>query len=566
MTSDFMDRFRFNTENAPDVFYIQNLKKKPTETFREYATRWKSEAAKVRPSFDEEHMNKFFAKAHDPQYYERLMVIENHRFSNIIKLGEMIEEGIKSGMVTKFEALQATNKALQLGGILKKRDVGAVMVAQGLKTPLTYQTPLPTYETPPPTYQTPPTTYQASPPTYQPSSPRYFQPPTVHNTYNSQPSHFQSPPICQNYPRPRPNFDRMLPRQHTAIADPIDQLYEKLKAASYVTHVPAVALENPSQWVNPNKTYAYRSSMKGHTTVECRTLKDKIQTLIDNKVIQAKEAAPNVRNNPLLDHKGNGTQAPIDVEVTISVPFEVEVASPAATSAPFEVEVVTTFTVTVSTTPPFNSKAIPWDYVVEARRKRKTKIDESNTAHGMTRTGRVYTPEHLGGSSKVATTRQPVIETGLDDLWRKVHAKEYSIVYNLNKAPAHISILSLLQNLEAYKNALMKILSEAYVPNIITGGEMANMVGQVLDSHKIIFHEDELPPEGLNHNRALHNMGTIEEEALAGLKDLFLEDENMDCCAIIEKEEEGLTIQTAAKGAILRNWIATPSRAGRVPG
>ncbi|XP_070057651.1 uncharacterized protein [Nicotiana tomentosiformis] len=38
MASDFMDRFRFNIENAPDIFYIQNLKKKPTETFREYAT------------------------------------------------------------------------------------------------------------------------------------------------------------------------------------------------------------------------------------------------------------------------------------------------------------------------------------------------------------------------------------------------------------------------------------------------------------------------------------------------------------------------------------------------
>ncbi|XP_070036638.1 uncharacterized protein [Nicotiana tomentosiformis] len=34
MASNFMDRFRFNTKNAPDTFYIQNLKKKPTETFR----------------------------------------------------------------------------------------------------------------------------------------------------------------------------------------------------------------------------------------------------------------------------------------------------------------------------------------------------------------------------------------------------------------------------------------------------------------------------------------------------------------------------------------------------
>ncbi|XP_070042600.1 uncharacterized protein [Nicotiana tomentosiformis] len=63
MAPDFMDRFRFNTENAPYVFYVQNLKKKLTETFREYATRWRSEAAKVRPALEEEQMNKFFIRA-----------------------------------------------------------------------------------------------------------------------------------------------------------------------------------------------------------------------------------------------------------------------------------------------------------------------------------------------------------------------------------------------------------------------------------------------------------------------------------------------------------------------
>ncbi|XP_070027755.1 uncharacterized protein [Nicotiana sylvestris] len=48
--------------------------------------------------------------------------------------------------------------------------------------------------------------------------------------------------------------------------------------------------------------------------------------------------------------------------------------------------------------------------------------------------------------------------------------------------------------------------------------------------------------------------GTTEEEALAGLKDLFLEDEDMDCSAIIEEEEEaGLSIQTVANGVVLRN-------------
>ncbi|XP_070035054.1 uncharacterized protein [Nicotiana tomentosiformis] len=121
MASNFMDRSRFNTENAPDVFYIQNLKKEPTETFREYDTHWRSEAAKVRPPLEEEQMNKFFIRAQDPQYYERLMVIENHKLSDVIKLGERIEEGIKSGMVTNFEALQATNKPCNQGAFRRRR-------------------------------------------------------------------------------------------------------------------------------------------------------------------------------------------------------------------------------------------------------------------------------------------------------------------------------------------------------------------------------------------------------------------------------------------------------------
>ena len=61
-------------------------------------------------------MNRFFVRAQDPQYYERLMLIEGQKFSDIIKLGERIEESIKNGMITNLEALQATNKTLQSGG------------------------------------------------------------------------------------------------------------------------------------------------------------------------------------------------------------------------------------------------------------------------------------------------------------------------------------------------------------------------------------------------------------------------------------------------------------------
>ncbi|XP_070052384.1 uncharacterized protein [Nicotiana tomentosiformis] len=50
-------------------WYISQIPKKwkkPTKTFREYATWWRSEAAKVRPVLEEEQMNEFFVRAHDP--------------------------------------------------------------------------------------------------------------------------------------------------------------------------------------------------------------------------------------------------------------------------------------------------------------------------------------------------------------------------------------------------------------------------------------------------------------------------------------------------------------------
>jgi len=115
--------------------------------------------------------------------------------------------------------------------------------------------------------------------------------------------------------------------------------------------------------------------MKGHTIDEYRSLKDKIQALIDNKIVVVKEPAPNVHNNPLPDHKGGGvhmieieddwdpkesiglvtegddpkkqtvTLNPIvvqiqpsgDAEVNMSIPFDFE--TPASTKMPTPIEV-----------------------------------------------------------------------------------------------------------------------------------------------------------------------------------------------------------------------------------
>ncbi|XP_033516866.1 uncharacterized protein [Nicotiana tomentosiformis] len=53
MAEDFLNSLRFNTEITPDRFSLVNIQKKPSESFQEYAHRWRSEAARAQPLLDD---------------------------------------------------------------------------------------------------------------------------------------------------------------------------------------------------------------------------------------------------------------------------------------------------------------------------------------------------------------------------------------------------------------------------------------------------------------------------------------------------------------------------------
>ncbi|XP_050909151.1 uncharacterized protein LOC127122922 [Lathyrus oleraceus] len=69
---------------------------------------------------------------------------------------------------------------------------------------------------------------------------------------------------------------------------------------------------------NPNASCAYHAGHVGHSTEECWPLKNKIQDLIDRKILTFSEEKPNVKTNPLPNH---------DVP-TVSVVIEEEPAEP----------------------------------------------------------------------------------------------------------------------------------------------------------------------------------------------------------------------------------------------
>lgn len=81
---------------------------------------------------------------------------------------------------------------------------------------------------------------------------------------------------------------------------------------------------------------------------------------------------------------------------------------------------------------------------------------------------------------------------------------EHSVVEQLKKTPAQISLLSLLIHSEEHHKAIIKILKETYIPSEIRVNQLEKVVGRILKANKITFSDDELPMEGTEHNKGLY--------------------------------------------------------------
>ncbi|XP_070035361.1 uncharacterized protein [Nicotiana tomentosiformis] len=93
--------------------------------------------------------------------------------------------------------------------------------------------------------------------------------------------------------------------------------------------------------------------------------------------------------------------------------------------------------------------------------------------------------------------------------------QDYSIVEQLRKTPAQISLLSLLIHSDEHRKALMKILNEAHVPDKITVNHLEKIANKIFEANRITFSDDELPIEGTEHNRALYLTVNCEDSAIS---------------------------------------------------
>ena len=95
---------------APNRLSLQNMEKNATETFWEYAHKWRDLAAQVQPSMTDKELNKMFLNTLKAPYYDRMVGNSNTNFSDVVSAGEMIESGVKLGKIESVKTKKPTLK------------------------------------------------------------------------------------------------------------------------------------------------------------------------------------------------------------------------------------------------------------------------------------------------------------------------------------------------------------------------------------------------------------------------------------------------------------------------
>lgn len=140
-----------------------------------------------------------------------------------------------------------------------------------------------------------------------------------------------------------------------------------------------------------------------------------------------------------------------------------------------------------------NSHQVPWNSGFKVTTKQGVTIEpEIAEIGGMTRSGRCYTPEELElrrkkGKEKVnegEPVKQKVTEEEIKEFLKLLKRSEYSVVEQLNRIPAQVSILGLLRTSEVHR--LLKTLNETHVPSNISPENFDNLVASRYQHHNFI--------------------------------------------------------------------------------
>nr|XP_004240309.1 uncharacterized protein LOC101266943 [Solanum lycopersicum] len=240
LARDFTERFGHNIEDAPGRYYLEKIKQKSTENYREYAFRWRKKAARVQPPMSECEIVEMFIRTQEPEYYERMLCMMGQKFVEIVKVGEALEDHFKTGKLTKHTALQSNGKSTRISDM--DRPKGKVEEVSTI---------------------------------------------TATHMRSASQKKYQNHNVSQEK-FPRPKFGKA-PKVFTPLRESETQLYERLKAMGMLYPIEGRPANPLGKFYRADHRCACHSGAVGHDTENCSTLKRKIQNMINNNLINIEE-------------------------------------------------------------------------------------------------------------------------------------------------------------------------------------------------------------------------------------------------------------------------------------
>ncbi|XP_017974534.1 PREDICTED: uncharacterized protein LOC108661595 [Theobroma cacao] len=545
LAREFVAQYKHVTDMAPDRLSLQNMEKKPTESLKEYSQRWRNVASQVQPPLIEKETTVMFVNTPRAPYYERLVGSAIKNFTDMVILGEMIETAIKQKKIEGGDTANTKkwgtfkNSEGETQAIISRQPQGGSYNPYQPYPPYPYypvvnNTSQRAYLYPPmpnafsnlypyaPTQRTPYPT-NIHPPTFTPLvanhlvAPLYIEPlkppfPIWYDAFAHCDYHYgikgHSIENCTAFKHkvqglikagilnfekklkqnvnnnPLPNHagarvniieeEVYVKRNIREVETPMQKVFETLVKADMLEVWPECSDVNDSGDIQ--EPYClYHKRCVGHLIQDCSSFRKEVQRMMDESriefYVEALEPAVNMmskesthpRKIKLLtifyERRGESVEDRTHAKMTIEVP------------KPF---------------PYKDNKAVPWNYNcnVQVSNTKKLIAESQNDAAnitgvgGITRSGCCYTLE------------------ALENL-RKEKEKEKEL-------PARISLLSLLLSSDPHKNALMRILNQAYVDHDISIEDLDYIVGNISMGNIISFSDEEISSRGKGNYKALH--------------------------------------------------------------
>ncbi|XP_071901900.1 uncharacterized protein [Coffea arabica] len=282
-------------------------------------------------------------------------------------------------------------------------------------------------------------------------------------------------------------------------------------------------------WYNPQAVCAYHSGAPGHATFDCKALKHKIQDMVEagEIVIRKREAqGPNVNRNPLPEHaniigvilddteyvepvKELAREAEVfgvtDQPFVIELPFEEDEKPFILDLTPAESESLEPVVIEFPKQEPVLSlQQVPWNYDEPDVQIGERSIAKKEVSV-VTRSGKIASPFEatipIQANNSEPPAKPTIIEREALDFLKRLQRSEYNVIEKLSKSPAQISMLDLLFSSDVHRDALLEVLTKAQIPRDISVDNFSHVVGNVLFTKQIIFSDEELPSEGIGHNK-----------------------------------------------------------------